>query len=64
MKNFVAKVAALRLLEGSERRQVVQLQALRADMASGRASGPARPAKAVFDRLQAKYAQKTKGKSR
>lgn len=64
--NNVSEVvrAGLRLLEDSERQQALHLEALRADVAAGRASGPRRPAGATFDRLQAKYAQQAKGKSR
>ncbi|MCY7317906.1 MAG: type II toxin-antitoxin system ParD family antitoxin [Ramlibacter sp.] len=64
--NNVSEVvrAGLRLLEDSELQQAMQLQALRTDIAAGRASGPARPAEAAFDRLQGKYAQQAKRKSR
>ena len=56
--NNVSEVvrAGLRLLEDTERLQAIQLQALRADIAAGKASGAALGADAVFDRLQAKYA--------
>ena len=56
--------AGLRLLEDNEQRKAMQLEALRADIAAGKASGPARPADQVFDRLHAKYAQQAKGKTR
>ncbi len=49
--------AGLRLLEDSERQQAIQLQALRNDIAAGKASGASLVAEPVFDRLQAKYAQ-------
>ncbi len=64
--NNVSEVvrAGLRLLEDSERHQAIQLEALRADIAAGKASGPGRPAEPVFDRLQVKYAQQAKGKRR
>jgi antitoxin ParD1/3/4 len=64
--NNVSEVvrAGLRLLEDSEQRQAIQLEALRADIAAGKASGPARPADPVFDRLQAKYVQQAKSKTR
>jgi antitoxin ParD1/3/4 len=48
--------AGLRLLEEGEQRRQVELEALRADVMAGRASGPAKPADEVFDRLEAKYA--------
>ena len=56
--NNVSEVvrAGLRLLEDTERLQAIQLQALRADIAAGKASGAALGADAVFDRLHAKYA--------
>ena len=58
--NNVSEVvrAGLRLLEDTERQQAVQLQALRHDIAAGKASGAPLAAESVFDRLQAKYAQK------
>ena len=64
--NNVSEVvrAGLRLLEDSEQHQAIQLEALRADIAAGKASGPARPAEPVFDRLQAKYIQQPKSKRR
>ena len=64
--NNVSEVvrAGLRLLEDSERIQALQLQALRAEVAAGRASGPAVPAEPVFDRLQAKYANRIQDKAR
>ena len=56
--NNVSEVvrAGLRLLEDAEHQQAAMLQALRHDIEQGKASGPARPAKEVFDRLQSKYA--------
>lgn len=48
--------AGLRMLEESEQRTQLELAALRADIAAGRASGPVKPADDVFDRLEAKYA--------
>jgi antitoxin ParD1/3/4 len=55
--NNVSEVvrAGLRLLEEHEERKQLELDALRAEIAAGRASGPAKPADAVFDRLEAKY---------
>ncbi|MGB4467827.1 MAG: type II toxin-antitoxin system ParD family antitoxin [Azovibrio sp.] len=47
--------AGLRLLEEREAEQAAKLQALRAAMAVGLASGPGIPADEVFDRLEAKY---------
>ena len=53
--NNVSEVvrAGLRLLEDTERQQAIQLQALRNDIAAGKASGAALPADPVFDRLHA-----------
>lgn len=48
--------AGLRLLEEGEQRRQLELDALRAAIAAGRASGEPRPADAVFDRLEAKDA--------
>jgi len=64
--NNVSEVvrAGLRLLEDNERLQALQLQTLRADVAAGKASGPAVPAEPVFDRLQAKYAHRIQDKAR
>jgi antitoxin ParD1/3/4 len=56
--------AGLRLLEDTERQQTLQLQALRNDIAAGKASGSPLEAEAVFDRLEAKYAQQAAGKAR
>lgn len=47
--------AGLRLLEETEQRKQLELDALRAQIAAGLASGPRRPAEEVFDRLEAKY---------
>ena len=56
--NNVSEVirAGLRLLEEREERKQLELDVLRAEIAAGRASGPTKPADAVFDRLEAKYA--------
>lgn len=56
--NNVSEVvrAGLRLLEDHEQRKQLELEALSAEIAAGRASGPAKPAATVFDRLEAKYA--------
>lgn len=54
--------AGLRLLEDTERQQALQRQALRNDIAAGKASGAPLAAEPVFDRLQAKYAQQAKRK--
>ena len=60
--NNVSEVvrAGLRMLEEREERKQLELVALRAEIAAGLASGPARPADAVFDRLEAKYAAQAK----
>lgn len=47
--------AGLRLLEDTEHRKQLELETLRAEIAAGRASGPAKPAAEIFDRLEAKY---------
>lgn len=47
--------AGLRLLEEGEQRRQLELQALRAEIAAGRASGPGKPAKDVFAGLESKY---------
>jgi antitoxin ParD1/3/4 len=52
------------LLEDTERQQTLQLQALRNDIAAGKASGSPLEAEPVFDRLEAKYARQAAGKSR
>ncbi len=59
--NNVSEVvrAGLRLLEDAEGQQAIQLQALRNDIAAGKASGAALTEEQVFDRLQAKYAQQS-----
>lgn len=46
---------ALRLLEEQERARSVALEALRAEIRKGLASGKGKPAEEVLDRLQAKY---------
>lgn len=55
--NNVSEVvrAGLRMLEESEQRRQLELEALRAEIGAGRASGEPKPADAVFDRLEAKY---------
>ncbi len=64
--NNVSEVvrAGLRLLEDAERQQAIQLQALRNDIAAGKASGASIAAETVFDRLQAKYAQQATRQAR
>jgi antitoxin ParD1/3/4 len=47
--------AGLRLLDESEQCRQLELEALRAEIAAGHASGGPKPADAVFDRLEAKY---------
>jgi antitoxin ParD1/3/4 len=46
----------LRLLEEEEQRRVATLEALRAEVRKGLASGRGRPAAEVFDRLERKHA--------
>lgn len=55
--NNVSEVvrAGLRLLEEREQRQELELEALRAEIAAGKASGQTKPAEEVFARLEAKY---------
>lgn len=48
--------AGLRLLEEQEQRKQLDLEALRAEIDAGRASGIAKPVDEVFARLEAKYA--------
>ena len=64
--NNVSEVvrAGLRMLEDAEQSQAIQLQALRNDIASGKASGAALPAEPVFDRLKAKYAKQATRQAR
>ena len=47
---------ALRLLEEEGQRRAATLEALRAEVRKGLASGRGRPAAEVFDRLERKYA--------
>jgi len=56
--------AGLRLLEDAERQKAIELQALKNDIAAGKASGAALAAEPVFDRLQAKYAQQATRQNR
>ncbi|KYC29361.1 Hypothethical protein [Sterolibacterium denitrificans] len=51
--------AGLRLLEESEQHKQLELEALRAEIAAGQASGPGKSADTIFDRLEAKYATQT-----
>ncbi len=55
--NNVSEVvrAGLRLLEDSEARNQLALEALRSEIAAGKASGTPVSADAVFDMLEAKY---------
>lgn len=55
--------AGLRLLEDSENRNQLALDALRAEIAAGRSSGTSKPADAVFDRLAAKYSAASENKA-
>lgn len=54
--------AGLRLLEDTEHRKQLELDAVRAEIAAGRASGPGKPADEVFERLEAKYAAMAKAR--
>lgn len=47
--------AGLRLLEQQEQRNQLELEVLRAEIAAGLAGETAKPADAVFQRLEAKY---------
>lgn len=47
--------AGLRLLEDQQQEAAIKLEALRAAVAAGSASGAGVPAGEVFDRLEAKY---------
>lgn len=47
--------AGLRLLEDEEQRNALKLADLRQAIKAGLGSGPARPADAVFERLESKY---------
>ena len=47
--------AGLRVLEDQHARDRLQQEELRAAIATGLASGPGKPAAAVFDRLEKKY---------
>jgi antitoxin ParD1/3/4 len=49
--------AALRLMEEQQQRRDIQLKALKAEIAAGKASGSGIPADTVFARLEAKYQQ-------
>lgn len=64
--NNVSEVvrAGLRLLEENEQHRQLAFEALRAEIAAGHSSGVAKPAEEVFDRLEAKYAAKPKGRKR
>lgn len=56
--------AGLRLLEEREQRHQAELQALRANIAAGRASGTPKPADEVFARLETKYSGQADAPSR
>ena len=64
--NNVSEVvrAGLRLLEDTERQQAIQIQAMKNDIAAGKASGAPLAAEPVFDRLQAKYAKQAARQAR
>jgi len=63
--NNVSEVvrAGLRLLEQQEQRNQLELEALRAEIAAGWASGAPKSADDVFARLEAKYSNAAKRKS-
>jgi antitoxin ParD1/3/4 len=63
--NNVSEVvrAGLRLLEDTERQKDIQLQALKAELEAGKASGPVQNAAPVFERLKSKYSKQAKSKS-
>ncbi|MDR2092421.1 MAG: type II toxin-antitoxin system ParD family antitoxin [Azoarcus sp.] len=56
--------AGLRLLEENEQRRQLELDALRAEIAAGFASGSRKPVDEVFDRLEAKYVAQAQEKPR
>ncbi len=56
--------AGLRLLEEREQRNQLELDALRAEIAAGLASGSTRSAEEVFARLEAKYGAPIRGEQR
>jgi antitoxin ParD1/3/4 len=56
--------AGLRLLEEHDQRHQAELQALRADIAAGKASGAPKPADEVFARLKAKYSNQADAQTR
>ena len=60
--NNVSEVvrAGLRLLEESEQRRQLELEALRAEIAAGLASGAPQPADEVFARAEARYADRAR----
>ncbi len=64
--NNVSEVvrAGLRLLEDTERQQAIQRQALKTDIAAGKASGTPLAAEPVFDRLKDKYAKQASRQAR
>ncbi len=64
--NNVSEVvrAGLRLLEEGEQRRQLELDALRAEIAAGRASGTPKPAEDVFARLEAKYSAQANSEQR
>ncbi len=52
--------AGLRLLEESEQRRQLELDALRAEIAAGLASGAPRPAEEVFARAETRFADRAR----
>ena len=63
--NNVSEVvrAGLRLLEDAERKEAILINALQADIVTGKTSGVALAAEPVFERLQVKYKQQAKRQS-
>lgn len=57
-------LARLRLLEEHEQRHQAELEALRTDIAAGKASGTPKSADEVFARLEAKYSGQADDASR
>lgn len=53
--------AGLRLLEDQQKQAELQLEAMKAAIAAGLASGPGIGADQVFDRLEAKYRKRAAG---
>ena len=54
----------LRALEDREKFRTMKLDALRAEIQQGAESGPGKPAEDIFNRLEAKYEQMARERSR